>query len=210
MSKKPKDKDMLSSADKKVWQAVTDTVTPLGERPEAPELQPAPRGIYIRETSLPDGWFTSETPAPKAGFDRKTRRNIVKGRQEFDRSVDLHGMTQDNAFSTLQRVIEGCVRRGDKTILVVTGKGGARFSQTAATTPVAYRTRRDFDNHSGVLKRMVPLWLAGADLKPFVHSYAPAAQEHGGEGALYVILRRRMPGSSKGGSSNQCPRSANK
>jgi len=188
---------MLSPADRKVWQAVTDTVTPLGERPEAPEPQPVPRGIYIRETSLPDDWYAGSTPTPTEGVDRKTRRNIAKGRTEFDRTVDLHGMTQDKAFGTLKRVIEGCIRRGDKTVLVVTGKGGARFSQTAATTPVAYRTRDEFDNHSGVLKRMVPLWLAGSDLKPFVHSYAPAAQEHGGEGALYVILRRRMPGSAK-------------
>ena len=205
MSKK---KEPLNPSDRAVWNAVTKDVTPLGGRPDTPPPPKAPIPRIIRNDSLPQEWFVGSAPEPTAKLDRKTRRNIVKGRQEFDRSVDLHGMTQDNALSTLKRVIEGCIKRGDKTILVVTGKGGARFSQTAATTPVAYRTRGDFDNHSGVLKRMVPLWLASADLKPFVHSYAPAAQEHGGEGALYVILRRRMPassksGSSKSGSSNQ-------
>lgn len=189
--------DDLSSRDMAVWSAVTKDVTPLDARPETPPPPKAPIPRIIRNDSLPQEWFIGSAPEPTAKLDRKTRRNIVKGRQEFDRSVDLHGMTQDNALSMLQRVVEGCVRRGDKTILVITGKGGARFSQTQAAKPVAYRTRNEFDNHSGVLRRMVPLWLASADLKPFVHSYAPAAQEHGGEGALYVLLRRRAPGLPK-------------
>lgn len=196
MSKKKEPLDPKALA---VWSAVTKDVTPLGERPETPPPPKAPIPRIIRHDSLPQDWFVGSVPEPTAKLDRKTRRNIVKGRLEFDRSVDLHGMTQDNALNTLRRVIEGCVRRGDKTILVVTGKGGARFSQTQAAVPVAYRTRNDFDNHSGVLRRMVPLWLAGAELKPFVHSYALAAQEHGGDGALYVILRRRAPGTPKAG-----------
>ncbi|WP_369408052.1 hypothetical protein [Kordiimonas gwangyangensis] len=44
---------------------------------------------------------------------------------------------------------------------------------------------------------MVPLWLEGPDLKPFIQSYGTASPDHGGDGALYVILRRRMPGSRK-------------
>lgn len=205
MSKKPvsRKKEPLSPQDHAVWNAVTKDVTPLDARPETPPPPKASIPRIIRNDSLSHDWFLGSAPEPTAKLDRKTHRNIAKGRQEFDRSVDLHGMTQDHALSTLKRVIEGCILRGDKTILVVTGKGGARFSQTAAATPVAYRTRNDFDNHSGVLKRMVPMWLASADLKPFVHSYAPAAQEHGGAGALYVILRRRVPGSSKTGADRQ-------
>lgn len=191
MSKK---KDPLSPIDRAVWQAVTKTVTPLGDRPETPIPPKAPRPQIIRDEGLPQEWYLGSSPEPTARLDRKTRRNISKGRQEFDRSVDLHGMTQDHAYRALKSVIEGCVRRGDKTLLVVTGKGGKRYSQTSASTPVAYRTRNDFEQFGGVLKRMVPLWLAGSDLKPFVHSYGPASQEHGGEGALYVLLRRKAPG----------------
>ena len=124
------------------------------------------------------------------------QRQIATGRQEVDRSIDLHGMTQDRAFAKLRHTIEGAIRRGDKTLLVVTGKGGKRFSQLDAT-PAAYRTRGDFDQHGGVLRRMVPLWLEGPELKPFIQSYGIAMAEHGGDGALYVILRRRLPGSRK-------------
>lgn len=187
----------LSSSDEAVWQEVTKTVTPLGGRPETPPPPKAIRPTNVRYDRLPSEWLTASSTAPEARIDRKTRRNITKGRQEFDRSVDLHGMTQDHAFNTLKSVIEGCIRRGDKILLVVTGKGGKRYSQLSADTPVAYRTRNEFEQHGGVLKRMVPLWLAGPDLKAFVHSYGPAAQEHGGDGALYVVLRRRAPGAKQ-------------
>jgi DNA-nicking Smr family endonuclease len=188
----------LSERDQEIWRKVTETVTPLGGRPDAPPLPPrrmirpsdAPRG-------LPMEWHTRPGPNPDPVIDRKTRRQIATGRQEVDRSVDLHGMTQDVAFATLRRVVEGAVKRGDKTLLVVTGKGGKRFAQLG-DVPVAYRTRGEFDQLGGVLRRMVPLWLEGPELKPFIQSYGPASQEHGGDGALYVLLRRRMPGSRKG------------
>lgn len=193
MAKKP----TLSERDKAVWQKVADTVRPLGERPDAPPIAPRRMVRNLRENQeLPSEWHSRPGPAPEARIDRKMRRQITSGRQDVDRSIDLHGMTQDQAFRVLKSAIEGAIRRGDKTLLVVTGKGGKRFSQIEAT-PAAYRTRNEFDQFAGVLKRMVPLWLNGPELKPFVQSYGPAAQDHGGEGALYVILRRRLPGSRK-------------
>lgn len=190
----------LSERDAALWQKVTETVTPLGSRPAVPEPKPH-RMIRERvdDRRLPYEWHTRMSPEPKARVDRKTRRRISKGRQEVDRSIDLHGLNQQQAFRHLRSAIEGAVRRGDKTLLVVTGKGGRRFSQTGLDAPVAYRTRDEFDQFGGVLKRMVPIWLEGPELKPFVESYGEASKEHGGEGALYIILRKRLPGSrSKG------------
>ncbi|WP_020398610.1 Smr/MutS family protein [Kordiimonas gwangyangensis] len=190
-------KDPLSARDREIWQKVTESVQPLGKRGDAPPLAPLPK-IYIQEEtrSLPMEWHTRPSPKPDNSIDRRMQRQIATGRQEVDRSVDLHGMTQDRAFATLKRTIEGAIKRGDKTLLVVTGKGGRRFNQLDAT-PAAYRTRADFDQLGGVLRRMVPLWLEGPDLKPFIQSYGTASPDHGGDGALYVILRRRMPGSRK-------------
>lgn len=190
-------KDPLSARDREIWQKVTESVQPLGKRGDAPPLAPLPK-IYIQEEtrSLPMEWHTRPSPQPDSSIDRRMQRQIATGRQEVDRSVDLHGMTQDRAFATLKRTIEGAIKRGDKTLLVVTGKGGRRFNQLDAT-PAAYRTRADFDQLGGVLRRMVPLWLEGPDLKPFIQSYGTASPDHGGDGALYVILRRRMPGSRR-------------
>lgn len=195
MAKKPK----LTDRDKALWEKVTESVTPLGERPDAPPLKPRKVVRDLREgRELPNEWHARPAPTPNAGIDRKTRRQIKSGRMDVDRSIDLHGMTQDQAFNVLKAAVEGGVRRGDKTLLVVTGKGGKRFSQLEAT-PAAYRTRNEFEQLGGVLKRMVPIWLNDTELKPFIQSYGPSAKEHGGEGALYVILRKRIPGSRKGG-----------
>lgn len=151
----------------------------------------------IEDRPLSADWHIVDSPDPTPHLDRKTRRKLTKGRQDVDRSVDLHGLNQEQAFRQLKSVVEGAIKRGDKTLLVVTGKGGARFQQTSADAPAQYRTRADFDQFGGVLKRMLPIWLEGAELKPFIESYGEAAKEHGGEGAFYVLLRRRMPGSRK-------------
>jgi DNA-nicking Smr family endonuclease len=198
MARKP----TLSDRDKAIWDKVAETVKPLGERGDAPALPPRRMVRDLRDKNeLPSEWHARPGPAPDPRIDRKTRRQITTGRMEVDRSIDLHGMTQDQAYARLKATVEGSVRRGDKALLVVTGKGGKRFSQLEAT-PAAYRTRDEFEQFGGVLRRMVPLWLNGPELKPFIQSYGPAAQEHGGEGALYVILRRRLPGSRrKGGAS---------
>lgn len=198
MSEKPKNRPkerqpgITEAPGSSAWEAVKKTITPLESRSAPPPSAPVPRGIRYRNTELPPEWTQgTKSTAPAPSIDRKTRRKIATGRQEFDRSIDLHGMTQIEAHGVLLRVIEGCIRRGDKTVLVVTGKGGRRFRQSGDTLPVAYRTREDFDQHAGVLRRVVPMWLSGPDLKPFIHSFAPAAPEHGGEGALYVVLRSR-------------------
>lgn len=197
MVKKPK-KGSLSNRDASLWEDVTKSVKPLGDRPEGAPMPP--RRMVRRldeERPLPSGWHKEVVPDPTPNIDKKTKRKLTKGTQEVDRSIDLHGLTQDQAFRLLKSAVEGAVKRGDKTLLVVTGKGGARFSQTGLDTPVAYRTRDEFDHFGGVLKRMVPVWLNGSELKPFIQSYDVAAKEHGGEGALYILLRRRMPGSRK-------------
>lgn len=193
MAKKPK----LSDRDRAIWEKVVETVTPLGHRPDAPAIPPRRMVRDLREgRELPSEWHTRPSPTPDTQIDRKTRRQISTGRLDVDRSIDLHGMTQDQAFAKLRTTVEGAVRRGDKVLLVVTGKGGKRFAQTGET-PAAYRTRNEFDQFGGVLRRMVPLWLNGPELKPFIQSFGPAAQEHGGDGAMYVMLRRRLPGSRR-------------
>lgn len=187
----------LSAEDRALWDKVAETVTPLGGRPDTPP-PPKVRRFHADNMSaaLPAEWHIRQSPAPEPRIDRKTRRRIAAGHMPVDRSVDLHGLTQDQAHALLRRTVEGCVRRGDKALLVVTGKGGKRFSQMD-DVPAAYRTRESFGQFGGVLKRMVPLWLEGPDLKPFIQSYGPAADGHGGEGALYVLLRKRIPGSRK-------------
>jgi DNA-nicking Smr family endonuclease len=87
-----------------------------------------------------------------------------------DARIDLHGLSQDGARSALTGFLEGCVRRGVRGVLIITGKGALG---------------------DGVLRRRVPEWLGEAPLRPIVAGISEAHRRHGGGGALYVALKRR-------------------
>ena len=67
-------------------------------------------------------------------------------------------------------------------MLVITGKGVS-----------AERQRDHFMEERGVLRRLVPQWLCEPELRNFVVSYTASHVRHGGDGALYVKLRRPHP-----------------
>lgn len=201
----------LSDQDQALWKAVTKDIKPIDNKDQlgvdVPQVtQPKDQESLPKEWTEAGGGLSKSQfahPAldarraklrgagavPNASLDRKVRRDLGRGRVVIDRKIDLHGMNQEAAFAVLTRTIERSVRRGQKTVLVVTGKGGKRFSQLG-DTPVAERTRADFSPEGGVLKRMVPIWLNGPTLSAYVESFGEAAPDHGGGGALYVRLRK--------------------
>jgi len=88
-------------------------------------------------------------------------------------------MTLDRAHGALTRFILGEQARGTRCVLVITGKGGD------------YRGRAiGYDDGRGALKRDVPRWLREPALAGAVVGVYQAHRRHGGEGALYVYLRR--------------------
>lgn len=100
--------------------------------------------------------------------------------------IDLHGMHQWEAHTRLRAFLLGCHARGQRTVLVITGKGGP------APDRETWRHDDPFERHEpGVLRRNVPRWLGEPELRTLVVSTSPAAIRHGGDGALYVILRRK-------------------
>jgi len=103
-------------------------------------------------------------------------RKVSSGRVEIEARIDLHGMRQSEAHSALTRFLNRAYRDGKRWVLVITGKG--------APMRTAYEER-------GVLRRNVPRWLAEPDLAPIIIGFTTAAIRHGGEGALYVHIRKR-------------------
>ncbi|MGE0725824.1 MAG: Smr/MutS family protein, partial [Alphaproteobacteria bacterium] len=87
--------------------------------------------------------------------------------------LDLHGMTQAEAHAALDAFLDGSARRGRRSVLVVTGRGG-RGSEGP-----------------GVLRRMVPRWLNEPANRERLLAFAEAQPKDGGAGALYLLLRRR-------------------
>jgi DNA-nicking Smr family endonuclease len=116
------------------------------------------------------------SPPPLATFDRNSARKIRGGREKIEARVDLHGMRQDEAHATLRRFLFSCHDRGLRFVLIITGKGKALGAG---------------EGERGILKRNVPRWLAEPELRGLVVSFATAAIQHGGEGALYVHIRSK-------------------
>jgi len=125
-------------------------------------------------------------PPPVAEFDRRKARRIASGREEIEARIDLHGMKQAQAHTALRSFLFGCHVRGLTTVLVITGKGSGGSFQDAGDEPGWLGGRE-----RGALKRNVPHWLAEPELRAIVVSHRPAGARHGGDGALYVQLRRR-------------------
>ena len=117
------------------------------------------------------------------GLERSLRSNISKSRVAIDRRLDLHGLRQGEAHSRLNHFILDAYLNGDRTVIVITGKGVLETENDAAT----------MSGGRGVLRRLTPQWLASPDLRDMIVGIDTAAHAHGGEGALYVRIRRLRP-----------------
>jgi DNA-nicking Smr family endonuclease len=114
-------------------------------------------------------------PASAIAIARREKQQLARGKTEIGGRIDLHGMTQAQAHDALLHFLHRYQAEGAKFVLVITGKGGAGA--------VARGER-------GVLRRQVPLWLGLAEFRVCVLGFDTAHVGHGGDGALYVRLRK--------------------
>ncbi|MEX0695309.1 MAG: Smr/MutS family protein [Rhodospirillales bacterium] len=108
-----------------------------------------------------------------AGLDKRTAQRLKRGRLGIEDRLDLHGHTQAAAHRTLERFLQDAFINNKRTVLVITGKGDA-----IAGKP-------------GILKQAVPDWFNEMPMRQWVAGFSYAAAKDGGEGALYVRIRRR-------------------
>ncbi len=118
-----------------------------------------------------------------ATLDRRQTRLISNGRATIDARLDLHGMRQHEAHAALKSFLYSAQARGARVVLVITGKGGRRKTQEREFFPYS-------DEEPGVLKRLTPRWLQDPELRHIVVSFGASGIQHGGDGALYVRLRK--------------------
>jgi DNA-nicking Smr family endonuclease len=167
----------LTDEDRVLWSLVAKSATPLKGRKATEEemLRPA------AEEKIPPA-VAKATPvaAPAAApkrqhvmhtLDRPTLDRLAGGKLAIEGRVDLHGMTQSEAHALLLSFLQRAHANGVRYVLVITGKG---FSSGG----------------DGILKRQVPAWLSTPPFRMLVSSHDLAARRHGGEGALYVRLRK--------------------
>jgi DNA-nicking Smr family endonuclease len=123
-----------------------------------------------------------KAPPPLVPIERRKARRIARGHVEIDARLDLHGLRQADAERRLRTFLLRARADGLRTVLVITGKGGARDSEDDFAS--SDRSER------GVLRRSVPFWLEAPELRDCVAGIAPAHIRHGGSGALYIHLRK--------------------
>jgi DNA-nicking Smr family endonuclease len=203
--KSPDDASGLTPEDAKLWSRVTGSIEPLAERdiPVTPAPpKPQKRVSARRQPPGDDAWDETwegtrdrapaskpqiarphERPGPPLGrIERRESRQIAGGRVVVDARIDLHGHRQREAYGALKDFLARSRAAGHRYVLVITGKGAVRAEDEAAPF---YETQE-----TGVLKRAVPRWLAEPGFRELIVSFGPAHIRHGGEGALYIRLRR--------------------
>lgn len=178
---------VISPDEALIWRAVTSDVVPLpghaladAEAEMAAEaVVPAPSPDPLPAT--PPTVSKRPQPAPRAlpdlahgatpGLDKRSAERLKKGVLDIDARMDLHGMTQDSAHGALVGFITRAYNSDWRTVLVITGKGNREGT--------------------GVLRANVPRWLNQSPLRERILGFSYATPQHGGEGALYVRIKRR-------------------
>lgn len=156
--------------DNALWQDAVRDVTPLGKRGPA---RPLPRNRPMQRRADPVEPMPDRPVARRAEdhLDRSWQQRIRRGRLDPERTLDLHGLNRELAWRRLMAFVGDAAAGGQRVLLVITGKGRG--------------------GAPGVLRQLVPGWLAASSHGPAIMAVKPAHPAHGGQGALYVILRRR-------------------
>ena len=167
----------LTDEDRRLFAATMRDAVPVKRRAKvAPQDKPPPELAALPAPAPPPPAAASRarprdaTPGPNPGLDRRTEQRLRRGELPIDRRIDLHGLTQAQAHAALDRFVRAAAADGCRMLLVITGKGSGG---------------------EATLRRLVPRWLAQGEHAPRVLRTTPARPQHGGGGALYVLLRRK-------------------
>jgi len=148
--------------------------------PKAPELKPFFIGEKVskKETlTFPD--FNNDNKKSSPNMDKKNFNRLLKGKMEIEGTIDLHGLTADQAKIKLIAFIDRSYTLGKRLIIVITGKGKHK-GYDEFQRPI-----------NGVLRQSLPDWLSGPSVSDKVLQVTQAQPKHGGTGAFYVYLRRK-------------------
>ncbi|WP_300530939.1 Smr/MutS family protein [Maricaulis sp.] len=197
----------LQPEEKAIWRKVARSVTPL-DAAKARSLNDEPvesarenKAVAKKKPAKPAAAKPKSKPKPKkhrasvdvhhqprhhqapVPVDRSTEKRVRRGKLDIDARLDLHGLTQEQALSTLTHFLAMAWKDGYRNVLVITGKGAMSRTKERDHEPW------EFPDEPGVLRRKLPEWLGKPNLRQYVSGYSSAHTRHGGAGAFYVTLR---------------------
>jgi DNA-nicking Smr family endonuclease len=185
----------ISDDELSLWDyVVRDVRRAKGRAAAAGKAKPRPARASVREPASLKAIASKPAPLKPAGrvsgiagLDGSTAERLRRGKVEPEATIDLHGMTQQQAFARLLPFVRRAHDKGYRCILVITGKGLADRHDAGERSRGFVMPER---SKAGVLRSQVPLWLEQAETRSIVVGIQAAHQRHGGGGALYVYLKR--------------------
>ncbi len=116
-------------------------------------------------------------------FFGEVNKDLKRGKVKIDRKLDLHGYSLMDAHQKFKNEVEKNYNKGKRCILVITGKGiHKKIDNEQDTNPKLFY---------GKIKNSIIDWIKEDDLKKYILTYQDAGFEHGGDGALFVYLRKK-------------------
>ena len=169
----------LTVEEKKVFEAAMEDVDKISPRkvkyshPVVLAPQRRPRDIrkpMIAKQCTHPPYYLS--PGLSADVDKKTLLRLKRGQLRPEARLDLHGMSQSEAFTSLVQFVTHAHTCRFRCVLAITGKG-------------------DVKQGGGVLRNQFPNWLNSKELRPYVLGFSEAQPRDGGGGAFYILVRRK-------------------
>jgi DNA-nicking Smr family endonuclease len=159
----------LSPDEERLWDTVTALVCPLKKQSHHLISQDLSDN---RATSTSSGSLRKNTIFQAEGPEAKSAPRRKGPKFRVDARLDLHGLTQAEAYALLKVTLARESSKGSSLLLLITGKGSKPYESTETI---------------GVLRRQVPFWLSTFEE---VARIEPAHPRHGGTGALYVYIKK--------------------
>ena len=170
----------MTNEDDIAWQKAVEGAQPVKavHRVLASTPKKTPKRFLRQTTSVYKNYHHDLELDCAADIDKNTMRRFKREELGVEATLDLHGMTMDKAYEAVKNFVISCFERQKRAVIIVTGKGLAHQSD-------------DIFETKGVLKQCVPEWLKGETLRPMILTYIHPSAKLGGEGALYILLRRK-------------------
>ena len=109
-------------------------------------------------------------------------KDLKKGKIKIDRRLDLHGYSLLDAHDKFKKEVKKSYDKNKRCILVITGKGVYQNKNNEELKPKLFH---------GKIKNSIISWIKDEELNNYILTYQEAGLDHGGDGAIFVYLRKK-------------------
>lgn len=180
----------LTAIEAEAWARVAATVVPMHVR-QAPNGETgaaaksdSPRVVTPAKVATPSARVPIPAASPRGssageqtGLDSHWDRRLKGGTLTPDITLDLHEHSLDAAYQRLLGGLDMARETGARVVLIIAGRERAAASADRAV-------------QRGAIRAKLLDWLAASRHANAIAAIRAAHRRHGGDGALYVILKK--------------------